>query len=581
MSGWFDVFFVFNIQREVIFIKNKVIVRVNNSFKFEASRDDVIQAAEKINPKSGRMNGYFVEINGKEYRMMSIINEMIKMAGGSVSKITTERLLLAGIFKSLGYEVWKNSWLRGSKRILLHEKIRNNLDEYPEEKITFGKHEFTLFATGNILAENEISINDFQREELPNSGPFLITRGNKEEQLVVFTREIDNRKEFVEKLIRAKEKFSELLRTLENYKEPTKDTFSLLIEKFFSREESIYLFILSNMITDFKNSDLFAFNGMRFAFFIYTGREADEFVFNSLKPRWTMLIDSEMMRSDIILEASLKSVPIFKIFKNSKEWWKILIDPRISFADFHKILQKLLGRNDRAHSFIVDNSPIYDENLVVMFFFDQPKDRIVYIIGNPSKEYVELKISVDGIADHDKNIIYPHCIEVSKGIKETNPLAIEETNRRLKGKKGKKPNTTKRSYKPRRTKEEQEEIKEKEKILIKMTSEFCETYLDDEYQVLAEKLIKKMSRKRNVPFLRGRLEIWAAAVIHALGSINFLFDRSTKPYASVSDIANYFKVNKSTVSQKSKKIRDMFKMSYFDEEFSREEIKKLTPPFFW
>jgi hypothetical protein len=35
-----------------------------------------------------------------------------------------------------------------------------------------------------------------------------------------------------------------------------------------------------------------------------------------------------------------------------------------------------------------------------------------------------------------------------------------------------------------------------------------------------------MSRKRNVPFLSGRMEIWTAAVIHALGSINFLFDTS-------------------------------------------------------
>ncbi|NOR78038.1 MAG: hypothetical protein GQ523_06390 [Methanophagales archaeon] len=43
---------------------------------------------------------------------------------------------------------------------------------------------------------------------------------------------------------------------------------------------------------------------------------------------------------------------------------------------------------------------------------------------------------------------------------------------------------------------------------------------------LCEKLIRKMSRKRNVPFLSGRMEIWAVAIIHALGSINFLFDTS-------------------------------------------------------
>ena len=49
-----------------------------------------------------------------------------------------------------------------------------------------------------------------------------------------------------------------------------------------------------------------------------------------------------------------------------------------------------------------------------------------------------------------------------------------------------------------------------------------------DYKQLCEKLIRKISRKRNVPFLSGRIEIWAAAIIHALGSINFLFDTSKK-----------------------------------------------------
>lgn len=571
--------------KDVSFIKNKVIVRVNNFFKFEVSRDDVIRAAEKINPKEGRANGYFVEINGKAYRMMSIINEMIKMVGGTVGKITTERLSLAYIFKSLGYDVWKNSWLRGGKRILLHEKIVDpapfdDSNEYPEEKITFDEHEFTLFAVENVLSENEISINDFQKRELPNSGPFLITRGSEKEQIVVFTGEIDNRREFIEKLIKVKEKFRNFLDTLENHEEATDKMFLSLTEKISSSGEELSFFILLNMITDFENPDITTLYDSRFAFFIYTGRDAGAFreISYKLRPWWNMSAEAEMMQNDKILEASLKSVPILKIFKNSKEWWKILIDPRITFIDLHKILQRLLGRHDHAYNFIVDNTLIYDENLAVMFFFNDSKDRIAYITGNPSKEYVELRISFIGAADHDKNITYPRCIEVSKGIKKTNPLAVEDTNKRLKGKKT---NTAKRFHKSRRTKEEREEIKEKEKVLVKMTSEFCEVYLDDEYRVLSEKLIRKMSLKKDVPFLRGRLEIWAAAVIHALGTINFLFDKDIEPYVSASDISNYFKVSKSSVSQKAKKIRDMFKMKYLDEEFSTEEVKKNYSTFFW
>ena len=61
---------------------------------------------------------------------------------------------------------------------------------------------------------------------------------------------------------------------------------------------------------------------------------------------------------------------------------------------------------------------------------------------------------------------------------------------------------------------------------------------------LCEKLIRKMSRKRNVPFLSGRMEIWAAAVIHALGSINFLFDPNFEPYIGAADISDYFGTSK-------------------------------------
>jgi len=120
-------------------------------------------------------------------------------------------------------------------------------------------------------------------------------------------------------------------------------------------------------------------------------------------------------------------------------------------------------------------------------------------------------------------------------------------------------------------------IKEKMQRLIEMTTEFCDAYLDEEYKQLCEKLLKKMSRKKNVPFLSGRMEIWAAAIIHTIGVINFLFDKSFKPYISAGDISNYFGTSKSTISQKSRVIRDMFKLGYWDKEFSTAHVKKSDP----
>ena len=120
-------------------------------------------------------------------------------------------------------------------------------------------------------------------------------------------------------------------------------------------------------------------------------------------------------------------------------------------------------------------------------------------------------------------------------------------------------------------------IEEKMDKLIEMTTGFCETYLDTDYKQLCEKLIQKMSRKRNIPFLSGRVEIWAAAIVYAIGSINFLFDKSFKPYATAEDICRYFGTTKSSTLQKAKVIRDMFGLNYWDKEFSTTHMKETNP----
>lgn len=122
-----------------------------------------------------------------------------------------------------------------------------------------------------------------------------------------------------------------------------------------------------------------------------------------------------------------------------------------------------------------------------------------------------------------------------------------------------------------------EKIIEKTEKLVELTSKFCIQYLDEDYEQLCKKLILKMSRKREVPFLSGRIEIWAASIIHAIGSINFLFDKSFNPYATAEDICKYFGTSKSTTSQKAKLIRDMFKLESWDKEFSSQYMIQNNP----
>lgn len=121
------------------------------------------------------------------------------------------------------------------------------------------------------------------------------------------------------------------------------------------------------------------------------------------------------------------------------------------------------------------------------------------------------------------------------------------------------------------------EIKAIETELIHLTRTFCTEKLNANYEQLCEKLIKKMGRKHDVPFKRGKIEIWAAAVIYTIGSINFLFDKSSEPYIAATVISDYFETKNTTVSNKARQIREMFDLTLFDDEFVTDQMDAMNP----
>jgi hypothetical protein len=126
-------------------------------------------------------------------------------------------------------------------------------------------------------------------------------------------------------------------------------------------------------------------------------------------------------------------------------------------------------------------------------------------------------------------------------------------------------------------KKDKSAIETRKTQILNLIKEFCTQKLDNEYFELSQRLINKLGRKRDVPFMSGKIEIWAAAVIHALGTVNFLFDKSFQPYATVDKINVFFGTNKSSTGQKSKLIRDLLNLGYFDAEFSTEHIQQNNP----
>jgi hypothetical protein len=124
---------------------------------------------------------------------------------------------------------------------------------------------------------------------------------------------------------------------------------------------------------------------------------------------------------------------------------------------------------------------------------------------------------------------------------------------------------------------EKEKIIQKQQELIQLTKKFCDEKLNAEYAALARKLIQKLGRKRDVPFATGQAVVWAAAIIHALGSINFLFDKSFEPYLSVDDINSFFGTKKTTIGNKSREIKNLLNIGYWDNEFSTRHMKNSNP----
>nr|WP_269447747.1 DUF6398 domain-containing protein [Legionella fallonii] len=68
--------------------------------------------------------------------------------------------------------------------------------------------------------------------------------------------------------------------------------------------------------------------------------------------------------------------------------------------------------------------------------------------------------------------------------------------------------------------------------------------------------------------------------MHALGMVNFLFDKSQNPHLSSQDLSSWFGLSQNTISAKSKSIRDLFKIRQTDPKWTLPS-KIEDYPFVW
>ena len=113
-----------------------------------------------------------------------------------------------------------------------------------------------------------------------------------------------------------------------------------------------------------------------------------------------------------------------------------------------------------------------------------------------------------------------------------------------------------------------QQLQEREGNIIQLAATFCNEYLDEECATLCTQLVQKLGHQHPCLFESGRLEIWAAASVYTICSINLLFDRRKSVSLSSSDICNYFGPSHSTITRKMREIKEQLKIDpVFDSEF--------------
>jgi hypothetical protein len=101
-----------------------------------------------------------------------------------------------------------------------------------------------------------------------------------------------------------------------------------------------------------------------------------------------------------------------------------------------------------------------------------------------------------------------------------------------------------------------------------LTDTFCAKQLNEEYRALIHRVVTNLARKRPSPLLKGKENVWAAAVVHAVGRVNFLDDPSQVPHCKPKILYEFFGVAESTAQNKSREIRAALRMGPMSPEWT-------------
>lgn len=120
-------------------------------------------------------------------------------------------------------------------------------------------------------------------------------------------------------------------------------------------------------------------------------------------------------------------------------------------------------------------------------------------------------------------------------------------------------------------------MQEKYKAIVEITDRFSKENLNEDYAQLIRYAVAALCRKRPSPLETGNINTWACGITHAIGMVNFLFDKSQTPHISAKELYKKFSLGESTGNAKSKVVRTMLGMYQLDPNWSLSSRLQSNP----
>jgi hypothetical protein len=116
------------------------------------------------------------------------------------------------------------------------------------------------------------------------------------------------------------------------------------------------------------------------------------------------------------------------------------------------------------------------------------------------------------------------------------------------------------------------------RIIKELLGEFCYEILNSEaYTKICYKILDELEQHPDQPLNRGKVDIWAASITHAVGSINLLFSSSSHSHISVDELNSFFDTRSTTTSKKSLDLRDLLHISPYNDNYQVNEEQHDLP----